>query len=143
MVCVDAAGLPLPGCPNGALVMQTVPSEAGEFARRLAEVLFTVVEFLWSWSFGQIVAMFRLPLNTLPLWKQILFAVVLFALGYIFNRASKDFLKAVQSVVSAVVGFGTALIALMPQVIWAGLIAFGGAWIMMNMNPTWIPEVLR
>ena len=123
--------------------MQTVPSEAGEVARRLAEVLFRVVEFLWTWSFGQIVGMFRLPLNTLPLWKQILFALVLIALGYIFHKVSKDFLKAVQTVVSAVVGLGTSLIGLMPQVIWAGLIAFGGAWVMMNMNPSWIPDVLR
>jgi predicted membrane protein len=123
--------------------MQKVPSEAGEVAKRLAQVIFQVLEFLWSWSFGQIVAMFRLPLNTLPLWKQILFVLVLAALGYLFHKVSKDFLKAVQSVVSAVVGFGTAMIGLMPQIVWAGLIAFGGAWVMTNMNPTWIPEVLR
>lgn len=123
--------------------MQNVPSEAGEVGARLAQVIFQVVEFLWTWSFGQIVAMFRLPLNTLPLWKQILFALVLTTLGYLFHRVSKDFLKALQTVVSAVVGFGTALIGLLPQIVWAGLIAFGGAWVMTNMNPTWIPEVLR
>ena len=31
----------------------------------------------------------------------------------------------------------------MPQIVWAGLIAFGGAWIMMNMNPSWIPPSLQ
>jgi hypothetical protein len=35
------------------------------------------------------------------------------------------------------------MIGMLPQIVWAGLIAFGGAWIMTNMNPTWIPEVLR
>ena len=102
-----------------------------------------MLEFFWTWSFGQIVAMFRLPLNSLPLWKQIVFALVLAALGYIFHKISKDLLKAVQSVVGAVVGFISALIAMMPQIVWAGLIAFGGAWIMTNLNPTWIPAALR
>ena len=123
--------------------MQKVPSEVGEVFRRLAEVIWHVVEVLWSWSFGQIIAMFQLPLNTLPLWKQLLFALVLSALGYLFHKLSKDLLKAVQSVVGAMVGFGTALIGMLPQIVWAGLIAFGGAWIMTNMNPTWIPAALR
>jgi hypothetical protein len=123
--------------------MQKVPSEAGDLAKRVAELIYNGVEFLWSWSFGQIVGMFRLPLSTLPLWKQILFALVLTALGYLFHKVSKDFLKAVQTVVTAMVGFGTAMIGMMPQIIWAGLIAFGGAWVMTNMNPTWIPDALR
>jgi hypothetical protein len=123
--------------------MQQVPSEVGEVIRRLFQVIWNVAEFLWTWSFGQIVAMFRLPLNTLPLWKQLLFVAVLTALGYLLHRVSKDLLKAVQSVVGAVVGFGTALIGMMPQIVWAGLIAFAGAWIMMNMNPSWIPDALR
>ena len=87
--------------------------------------------------------MFRLPLDTLPLWKQLLFAAVLASLGYLFHKISKDLLKAVQSVVGAMVGFATALIGMMPQIVWAGLIAFGGAWIMTNMNPSWIPAALR
>src|SRR5262245_56188847 len=123
--------------------MQKVPGEVGEVVRRLFEVIWHVAEFLWTWSFGQIVAMFRLPLNSLPLWKQLLFAAILTTLGYLFHRISKDLLKAVQSVVGAVVGFGTALIGMVPQIVWAGLIAFGGAWIMINMNPTWIPPALR
>jgi hypothetical protein len=128
---------------DGSSVMQKVPSEVGEVAKRLAEVIWHVLEVLWSWSFGQVVAMFRLPLNTLPLWKQLLFLAVLTALGYLFHRISKDLLKAVQSIVGAVVGFGTALIGMVPQIVWAGLIAFGGAWIMTNMNPSWIPAALR
>jgi hypothetical protein len=123
--------------------MQKVPGEIGEVGRRFAEVIWHVLEFLWTWSFGQVVAMFRLPLNTLPLWKQLLFVLVLVALGYVFHKLSKDLLKAVQSVVSAVVAFITALIGMLPQIVWAGLIAFGGAWIMTNMNPSWIPVALR
>jgi hypothetical protein len=123
--------------------MQKVPTEVGDLAGRFAQVIWHVLEFLWTWSFGQIVAMFRLPLNSLPLWKQILFALVLAALGYMFHKISKDLLKAVQSMIGATVGFFTAIIGMMPQIVWAGLIAFGGAWVMTNMNPSWIPAALR
>ncbi len=68
---------------------------------------------------------------------------MLVSLGYLFHRISKDLLKAVQSVVGAMVGFATALIAMVPQIVWAGLIAFGGAWVMSNMDPSWIPAALR
>jgi hypothetical protein len=123
--------------------MEKVPSEAGEVAKRLAEVLFHVLEMLWTWSFGQIVAMFRLPLNSLPPWKQVLFLLVIAALGYMFHKVSKDLLKAVQSVIGAIVGFTTSLIGMLPQIVWAGLIAFGGAWIITRMDPTWIPVAWR
>jgi hypothetical protein len=123
--------------------MQKLPNEVGELGRRFAQIIWHVLEVLWGWSFGQIVNMFRLPLNSLPLWKQLLFAAVLIALGYLFHKLSKDLLKAFQAMLGAVVGFVTALIGMMPQIVWAGLIAFGGAWIITHMNPSWIPVALR
>jgi hypothetical protein len=32
---------------------------------------------------------------------------------------------------------------MLPQIVWAGLIAFGGAWVIMNLNPTWIPNGMQ
>jgi hypothetical protein len=87
--------------------------------------------------------MFQLPFNGLPLWKQVLFAVVVAALAYFLYKIAKDLLKAVQSVLGAIVGLISALIAMLPQIVWAGLIAFGGAWVITNLNPTWIPIALR
>jgi hypothetical protein len=89
------------------------------------------------------VKMFQMPFNTLPLWKQVLFVLVIGALGYFFYKIAKDLLKAVQSVLGAIVGLISALIAMLPQIVWAGLIAFGGAWVLTNLNPTWIPVALR
>jgi hypothetical protein len=87
--------------------------------------------------------MFQMPFNTLPLWKQVLFILVIGALAYFFYKIAKDLLKAVQSVLGAIVGLVSALIAMLPQIVWAGLIAFGGAWVLTNLNPTWIPVALR
>ena len=123
--------------------MQPVLNEVGQIAQRLAAVIWQVLQFIWNWSFGQVVNMFQMPFNTLPLWKQVLFVLVIAALGYILYKIAKDLLKAVQSVLGAIVGLISALIAMLPQIVWAGLIAFGGAWAITNLNPTWIPVALQ
>jgi len=123
--------------------VQQVSNEVGEIVQRFAGVIWQALQFIWAWSFGQIVTMVQLPFNSLPQWKQGMFALVIVALAYLFHKVSKDLLKAVQSVVGAVVGLVTALIGMLPQIIWAGLIAFGGAWVITNMNPAWIPVAMQ
>ena len=123
--------------------MQQVLNEVGQIAQRLAAVIWQVLQFAWNWSFGQVVKMFQLPFNNLPLWKQVLFALVIGTLAYFLYKIAKDLLKAIQSVLGAIVGLISALIAMLPQIVWAGLIAFGGAWVMTNLDPVWVPIALR
>jgi uncharacterized YccA/Bax inhibitor family protein len=87
--------------------------------------------------------MFQLSFNGLPLWKQIIYVLVVAAMVYFLYKIAKDLLKAVQSVLGAIVGLISALIAMLPQIVWAGLIAFGGAWIITNLSPSWIPVALQ
>jgi hypothetical protein len=123
--------------------MQQVLNEVGQIAQRLAAVIWQVLQFIWNWSFGQIVKMFQLPFNNLPIWKQVIFVLVIGALAYFLYKVAKDLLKAVQSVLGAIVGLISALIHMLPQIVWAGLIAFGGAWVITTLNPGWIPIALR
>jgi hypothetical protein len=123
--------------------MQQVLNEVGQIAQRLAAVIWQVLQFVWNWSFGQVVKMFQLPFNSLPLWKQVLFILVIGALGYFLYKIAKDLLKAVQSVLGAIVGLISALIGMLPQIVYAGLIAFGGAWVITTLNPGWIPIALQ
>ena len=123
--------------------MQQVLNEVGQIAQRLAAVIWQVLQFVWNWSFGQIVKMFQVPFSNLPIWKQILFILVVAALGYFLYKIAKDLLKAVQSVLGAIVGLISALIAMLPQIVWAGMVAFGGAWVITNFNPMWVPIALR
>ena len=82
--------------------MQQVLNEVGQIAQRLAGVIWQVLQFIWNWSFGQVVKMFQMPFNNLPLWKQVLFVVVIAALAYFLYKVAKDLLKAVQSVLGAI-----------------------------------------
>ena len=123
--------------------MQQVLNQVSQMAQKLVSVIWQVLQFIWNWSFGQVVKMFQMPFSNLPLWKQVIFVLVIAALGYFLYKIAKDLLKAVQSVLGAIVGLISALIAMLPQIVWAGLIAFGGAWVITNFNPTWIPIALR
>src|SRR5262249_51262581 len=96
---------------HGGLAMQQVLNEVGQIAQRLSAVIWQVLQFIWNWSFGQVVKMFQLSFNGLPLWKQVLFVVVIAALAYFLYKVAKDLLKAVQSVLGAIVGLISALIA--------------------------------
>src|SRR6476660_9887640 len=123
--------------------MQQVLNEVSQIAQRLAGVIWQVLQFIWNWSFGQVVKMFQMPFNNLPVWKQVLFVIVIAALAYFLYKVAKDLLKAVQSVLGAVVGLTSARIAMLPQIVYAVLIAFRGAWIITTMKPAWIPSALR
>jgi hypothetical protein len=123
--------------------MQQVLNQVSQIAQQLASVIWQVLQFIWNWSFGQIVQMFQLSFNGLPLWKQIIYVLVVAAMVYFLYKIAKDLLKAVQSVLGAIVGLISALIAMLPQIVWAGLIAFGGAWIITNLSPSWIPVALQ
>lgn len=123
--------------------MQQVLNEVAQIAERLAAVIWQVLQFIWNWSFGQIVRMFQMPFNDLPVWKQVLFVLVVVAMAYFLFTVAKDLLRAVQSVLRAIVGLIAALVAMLPQIVLAGLIAFGGAWAITNLNPTWLPVALQ
>jgi len=85
---------------------------------------------------------YQMPFNNLPIWKQIIYVIVIVALAYFIYKIFKDLLKAVQSILSAIVSLISALIAMLPQIVLVGLIAFGGAWVIATLNPSWMPQVL-
>src|SRR5262245_41962874 len=102
----------------------------GEIAGFVGQAL----QLLWTWSFGRVVTMFQMPFHTLPVWKQVLFGVVIFALAHMSYKVVKTLRTATQSFVGATVGLISALLSLLPQIALAGLIAFGGTWAILNMD---------
>ena len=119
---------------NGVFAMQQVFNQVGQIAQQLASVIWRVLQFIWSW-FGR-------PFSNLDIWKQVIYVIVIAALAYFLYKIAKDLLKAVQSVLSAIVGLISALIGMLPQIVLVGLIAFGGAWIVNQQSPSWMPTAL-
>jgi hypothetical protein len=115
------------------------PFELGDIIGRLVSLIWQALVFLWSWSFGQVVNMLQLPFDALPVWKQVIFILVIVSLVYLGHRVAREVIKVVHTMLSAIVGLIAAFFLLLPHIVWAGLIAFGGAWVIMNLNPSWIP----
>jgi hypothetical protein len=122
--------------------MENVFNQVGQIAQQLASVIWRVLQFIWGWSFGQVGQMFGRPFSTLDIWKQVVYVIVIAALAFFLYKIAKDLLKAVQSVLSAIVGLISALISMLPQIVLVGLIAFGGAWLVNQQSPSWMPSVL-
>ena len=119
--------------------MPQSPGIVGEIAQLVGQAL----QFLWNWSFGQVVTMFQMPFNTLPLWKQALFVLVIGSLAHLFYKVAKGLRNAAQSLVGATAGLMSALLSIVPQIAWAGLIALGSTWAILNLDPVWIPAAFR
>ena len=122
--------------------MQEIFNQVGQIAQQLASVVWRVLQFIWGWSFGRVGEMFAKSFSTLDVWQQVVYVVVIAALVYFLYKIAKDLLRAVQSVLSAIVGLISALIGMLPQIVLAGLIAFGGAWLVTQQSPSWMPTVL-
>ena len=122
--------------------MQNVFNQVGQIAQQLASVIWRVLTFIWDFSFGQVARMFAMPFSSLDVWKQVVYVIVIGALAYFIYKLAKDLLKAVQSILSAIVGLISALIGMLPQIVLVGLIAFGGAWIVQQRSPSWMPTIL-
>ena len=109
--------------------MQQVLNEVGQIAQRLAAVIWQVLQFIWNWSFGAIVKMFQhavqqsagVEASNLRTRDR---GARLFPLQD-RERSSEG------SAIGAWCNRRTHLRTnpMLPQIVWAGLIAFGGAWV--------------
>ena len=88
---------------------------------------------------AQVWKMTALPFGSLPIWKQILYVAVVVAIVYLVYRIASDLWEALQKVFSAIVGLIVAIFNQLKPVVIAGAIAFGGAWMIINLEAPWIP----
>jgi hypothetical protein len=120
----------------------------GEGARDVNEIINKIVQFLqqgiawifdffrliWTWSFGQIIAIFQSDWQSLPIWKIVVLAAVVVAIVYVLYKALREVWDAAEKILKAFIGLLGVLVTILPYIIIAGLIAFGGSWIIQNVN---------
>ena len=82
----------------------------------------------------EMVSIFQSDWQSLPLWKIILLAVIVIAIVYVLYKAIIQLWKAAESILKAFVGLLSVLVSILPYVLIAGLIAFGGSWVIHNVN---------
>jgi hypothetical protein len=110
-------------------------NQASRIAQQFFELIGRVIVLIWSWTFGQFGGMFHLPFMTLPLWKQVLYVLVVIALAYILYRIGRQILDTIVKIVRAIIEFFLILIEKSLDVLVVGIAALVVAWIITNLGP--------
>jgi len=118
---------------RGKTVQQIINSIM-QFLQQGIAAIFKFLQLVWTWSFGQIVAVFQSDWKALPVWKLVVLVIAVGAIVYILYKAAKELWEAAVAVFSAFVALLSAFVSVLPYIIAAGLIAFASGWVIHNVN---------
>jgi hypothetical protein len=114
--------------------VQQIISSIMQFLQQGIAAIFKFLELIWTWSFGQIIAVFQSDWKALPVWKLVVPIAVLAALAYVLYKVAIELWEAAVAVFNAFVALLSAFVSVLPYIIAAGLIAFAGGWVIHNVN---------
>lgn len=114
--------------------MNQIINQIIQFLQQGIAAIFRFFELIWTWSFGQMVAIFQSDWQNLPLWKLVVLALVVAAIVYVLYKAVIQLWKAAEQILKAFIGLLGVLVTILPFILIAGLIAAGGGWIIQNVN---------
>jgi hypothetical protein len=112
-----------------------------QFLQQGIAAIFRFGQLVWSWSIDQITKVTQAPWENWPLWKQILLFIVVAAVGYALFIAAKQLWEAGVHVLSAFASFLGALVVTLPTILFAGITALAGLWVINNINLSSLPAL--
>lgn len=104
------------------------------FLRDGIAAIFRFVELIWTWSIEQIRDIPWENLGDLPILKQVLLVIVAGAVIYLLYRAARELFDAAQNALAAFATLLGAIVRTLAPILFAGLTAAAGAWIINNIN---------
>jgi hypothetical protein len=105
-----------------------------QFLQQGIAAIFKFLELIWTWSFGEIIAIFQSDWKSLPVWKIVVLVAVVAAVAYALYKAIMVLWEAAVAVFGAFVALLSAFVSVLPYIVAAGLIAFAGGWVIHNVN---------
>jgi hypothetical protein len=105
-----------------------------QFLQQGIAAIFKFLGLIWNWSFGQIVSIFSSDWQALPIWKIVILVIALVAIAYILYKAFMALWSGVVSLFQAFVDLLGKFVAVLPQIVIAGLIAFAAGYIIQHVN---------
>ena len=112
-----------------------------QFLQQGIAAIFRFVHLVWTWSIDQITKMMQAPWGNWPLWKQILFVIVIAVVAYVLFIAARRLWVAGVHVLAAFASFLVALVVTLPTILIAGCIALAGLWAINNLNLSSLPSL--
>jgi len=105
-----------------------------QFLQQGVAAIFKFLQLVWTWSFGEIIAIFQSDWQALPVWKIVILVIVLGIVAYLLYKVAVELWAAAVSVFKAFVALLSAFVAVLPYIVVAGLVAFGGSWVIRTVN---------
>lgn len=114
--------------------MNQIIDQIVAFLKMGIEAIFRFFELIWTWSFGQMVEIFRSDWQSLPIWKIVVLVIAVVAIAYVLYKGIIALWKAAESILKAFIGLLSVLVSILPFILIAGLIAFGASWVVKNVT---------
>ena len=118
--------------------MQHAFNQLLQFLQQGISAIFRFVQMIWTWSVGQISTLLAVPWQQWPLWKQILLVLVLAAVIWVLYRAAIELFAAGERILIACARLLIILVRTLPSILFAGLIALGGVWLVNHLDNNFI-----
>jgi hypothetical protein len=115
-------------------VVTQIINQIIQFLQQGVAAIFKFLQLVWTWSFGQIIAIFQSDWQSLPVWKIILLVAALAAVAYLLYKAAVQLWEAAVAVFRAFVALLSAFVMVLPYIVVAGLVAFAGGWVIRTVN---------
>src|SRR5690242_17178185 len=114
--------------------MQHAFNQLLQFLQQGITAIFHFVQIIWSWSVGQISTLLAVPWQQWPLWKEIVLVLVLIAVIWALYGAAIALFAAGERILIAFAHLLSVLVRTLPSIVFAGLIALGGVWLMNHLD---------
>ena len=114
--------------------MNGIINSVVQFLQQGIAAIFKFLQLIWTWSFGQIVSIFSSDWQSLPIWKIVVLVIALGAIAYILYRAFMAIWSGVVALFQAFVELLGKFVAVLPQIVIAGLIAFAAGYVIQHVN---------
>jgi hypothetical protein len=121
--------------------MKEIIEQFLQFLQNGIAAIFRFIHLIWAWSAEQITRLMQTPWDTWPLWRQVLLAIVIVAVGYALFIAAMRLWVASVRVLGAFASLLAALVYTLPPILIAGAVALGGLWLINNFNPASLPTI--
>jgi hypothetical protein len=114
--------------------MQQILNQILQFLQQGIAAIFRFIQLVWNWTSSQVAKLFGVPWENWPLWKQLLLAIVAALVIWILFTAVMRLWASAVRVLAAFAGLLVVLVATLPAILLAGLVALGGLWAVNNVN---------
>jgi len=127
--------------------MRDILNQIVQFLQQGIAAIFRFVELIWTWSIDQVMRVTEVPWASWPLWKQVVLLIIAGAIVYTLYKVGKELWEAGEKILAGFASLLVVLVKTLPMMIVAGLIAFGGLWLVNSVDleraTAYLPQSLQ